>query len=403
MSRQALAEYINGLLKLYREAKKEKKTEYIDQALVITGKSRQTVLRYLSMPPEAILAGIAIQGRGRKPDYPPELLLPHVRKIWRAMEMVSAGRMIAALPKWLPHYRDPDLTEEIKHLLLQMSRCTLDRLLAELRKEKTPTRGLSTTASALRAFKAKIPINTLDRSVTRPGYTQADTVAHCGNSAAGEFLNSITLTDINSGWTANRAMLGKKALQVRAAFVHLKAQLPFDLLAVNTDSGSEFINEEIFELMNSNPVFRAQNHIEFTRSRPYKKNDNCYVEQRNYTHVRQLFGYYRYEDPTLVALMNEIYDGYWNPLHNYFLPSQKLIQKTRVGARIVKKHDDPKTPADRLLESNYVSKEQKDSIRKKQQELNPFELAKALEQKLEIFFHQYRQSIAHLEVEKEAA
>lgn len=248
MSRQAIAEYIEGLIKLYREANKLKKTEYLDQAQAITGKSRRTVLRYVSLAPEGILAGMEIRGRGRRPDYPPELLLPHVRKIWKAMEMVCAERMVAALPKWLPHYEDASCTEEIRQLLLRMSRCTLERLLVKIRREETPRRGLSTTASALRAFKAKIPINTLDRNVTRPGYTQADTVAHCGNSAAGEFLNSITLTDIKSGWTANRAMCGKKAIQVRGAFVHLKSRLPFDLLAVNTDSGSEFINEEIFEL-----------------------------------------------------------------------------------------------------------------------------------------------------------
>ena len=401
MSRQAIAEYIKGLIKLYREASKTKKTEYLNQAQVITGKSRRTVLRYVSAAPDTILEGIGIQGRGRKPDYPPELLLPHVRALWKAMEMVCAERMVAALPRWLPHYEDPSCTEEVRELLLKMSRCTLERLLVKIRREDTPRRGISTTTSALRAFKAKIPINTLDRAVTRPGYTQADTVAHCGNTTAGQYLNSITLTDINTGWTANRATCGKKALEIRAALVHMKNRLPFDLLAVNTDSGSEFINEHVFELMNFNPGFRSQYRIEFTRSRPYKKNDNCYVEQRNYTHVRQLFGYYRYEDPELVALMNEIYDDYWNPLHNYFLPSQKLVQKTRVGAKIVKKHDHPKTPADRLLESNYLSQEQKNSIRKKQQELNPFELTKGLEQKLEAFFHRYRQSIAHLKTEGE--
>ena len=246
-------------------------------------------MRYLSLPPEAIQAGMGIRGRGRRPDYPPELLLPHVRRLWKAMEMICAERMVAALPRWLPHDKDPSCTLEIQKLLLQMSRCTLERLLIRIRREETPRRGLSTTASALRAFKSKIPIHTLDRNVTRPGYTQADTVSHCGNSAAGEFLNSITVTDIQTGWTVNRAMLGKKARSVRAAFVHLKTRLPFHLLAVNTDSGSEFINEEIFELMNANPVFRDKNHIEFTRSRPYKKNDNCYVEQRNYTHLRVCF------------------------------------------------------------------------------------------------------------------
>lgn len=397
VSRQAIAEYIKGLIKLYSIANKSKKSEYLDQAQEITGRSRRTVQRYLSINPQQISAGMEILGRGRKPSYPPELLLPHIRKIWKSMEMICAERMVAALPKWLPSYKDPACTDEIKQLLLSMSRCTLERLLSKIRAENIPRRGLSTTTSALRAFKAKIPINTLDRQVTRPGYTQVDSVSHCGNSAAGEFISSVTLTDIFSGWTVNHATFTKKAIRVRHALVHLKRQLPFALLAVNTDSGSEFINEEIFELMNSNPVFRAQNQITFTRSRPYKKNDNCYVEQRNYTHVRQLFGYYRYEDPALVNLMNDIYDNYWNPLQNYFLPCQKLREKIRVGAKIVKKHDKPTTPADRLLASPYLSSEQKEAIKQKQRELNPFELAESLELKLESFFRLYRQSIAHKE------
>jgi len=401
VSRQAIAEYIKGLIKLYKNATKNKKSEYLDQAQSITGKNRRTVLRYLELDPDYIPVRIEIKGRGRKPDYQPELLLPHIRKIWKAMEMICAERMIAALPKWLPSYQDPSCTEEVRQLLLRMSRCTLERFLVRIRLENVPRRGLATTTSALRAFKAKIPINTLDRQVTRPGYTQADTVAHCGNTTAGEYINSITLTDICSGWTVNHATHTKKAIQVRRAFVHLKKQLPFDLLAVNTDSGSEFINEEVFELMNHNPVFWAKNHIEFTRSRPYKKNDNCYVEQRNFTHVRQLFGYYRYEEPALVELMNDIYDNYWNPLQNYFLPCQKLKEKTRVGAKIVKKHDRPQTPADKLLASPHLSEEQREAIRKKQRELNPFNLAKDLELKLENFFRLYKKSIA--QKEKEAA
>lgn len=399
MSRQALVEYITGLLVLYKSSSKSQKTLLLNQAQTITGKSRRTIQRYMAQTPgQTPGLRVKIEGRGRLPIYPPILFLPHIRVLWKAMEMISAERMVEALPKWLPYYTEASLTPELREKILSMSRCTLERLIALLRSENQAKRGLSTTSSALRAFKTKIPINTLDHSVTKPGYTQADTVAHCGNTTAGVYLNTLTLTDIFSGWTVNRALPNKKALSVRRALVDLKKGLPFKLLGVNSDSGSEFINEQVFELLNPNPVFSQKDKILFTRSRPYKKNDNCYVEQRNFTHVRQLFGYYRYEDPTLVGIMNEIYEQFWNPLHNFFLPSQKLVEKSRVGSKTVKRHDVPQTPADRLLASTALEEDQKQTLRKGVQNLNPFELSQGLERRLKLFFDLHRQTTTQKEV-----
>lgn len=401
MSRQGLIEYVTGLLGIYKQASKSEKTKLLDQAQKISGKSRRTIQRYLAKTPDQLGTQIRINGRGRLPLYPIGPLLPHIRRLWKAMEMVSAERMVAALPIWLKSYEDPLCDEQIRMQLLKMSRCTLERMLRRIRQENLAKRGLPTTSSALRAFKAKIPISTLDTQVTKPGFTQADTVAHCGTTTAGQYINSLTLTDLFSGWTENRALPTKKAIEVRRAFVDIKKALPFKLIALNTDSGSEFINEEMLSLTNPHPVFQTQDRIVLTRSRPYRKNDNCYVEQRNYTHVRQLFGYYRIQDPALVALMNEIYTQYWNPLHNFFLPSQKLIQKIRVGAKIVKKHDQPKTPADRLLASPHLSDQQREWIQNQQHSLNPFHLSSVLEEKLKLFFSLYKQST--ITADKEAA
>jgi hypothetical protein len=400
LSRQALIEYFIGFLGLYRNAPKSEKTALLTQAQIITGKSRRTIARYLAKSPEKLAVAIKIEGRGRQPLYRLDLILPHVRVLWKNMERISSARMIAAIPMWLSHYRDPSCTAEVREKLLAMSRCTLERMLGILRRENTPKKGLSTTIPAAARLKSKIPISTLDKSATRPGFTQADTVAHCGNAIAGSYIHSLTVTDLFSGWTENRAFLGKKAIEVKRAFIDIKRSLPFSLIAVNTDSGTEFINEDLFNwMLDPNPNYREKSKIIFTRSRPYKKNDNCYVEQKNYTHVRQLFGYYRLEDQALASLMNHIYSEIWNPMNNYFLPSQKLIEKTRVGSKIVKRHDDPKTPAQRLLDSKTLSEEQIAFIKTKQQTLNPFELSKQLELKLQEFFDLYRQSI----ILKEAA
>jgi hypothetical protein len=265
-----------------------------------------------------------------------------------------------------------------------MSPSTLGRYISEVQKQETPTKGLSTTNPA-RHMKNKVPINTLDSKVTKPGFTQTDTVAHCGDSALGPFISSLTVTDIYSTWTVNRAMYTKRGREVKEMFKDIEKSLPFDLLAINSDSGSEFLNKNMLQFTNFGT------RVAFTRSRPYRKNDNCYVEQKNYTHVRELFGYERFEEAELVDLMNEIYREYWNPLQNYFLPTFKIKEKIRIGARIVKRYDKPKTPCQRLLESKDITEEKKEELRRTQYQLDPFELKQNLEKRLQVFFELVRQ------------
>ncbi|MCB0362534.1 MAG: hypothetical protein KDD35_07425, partial [Bdellovibrionales bacterium] len=273
------------------------------------------------------------------------------------------------------------------HLRLQltkMSASTLGRYLSEVKISIKATKGLSTTSPA-RYMKNKVPINTLDSKIIEPGHTQTDTVAHCGTSALGPFISSLTVTDIFTAWTENRAMFTKQGKVVKENFKNIERSLPFALKSINTDSGSEFLNKQMLQFTGYGQ------RIEYTRSRPYKKNDNCYVEQKNFTHVRELFGYERFEDKVLIELMNEIYTQYWNPLQNFFLPTFKLKEKVRVGSRIKKKYDKPKTPYQRLLESNHLSSKQKENLIARKSQLDPFQLKKKLEEKLQDFFDVVRQ------------
>ncbi|MEN9724396.1 MAG: hypothetical protein RJB38_2382 [Pseudomonadota bacterium] len=194
------------------------------------------------------------------------------------------------------------------------------------------------------------------------------------------FANSLTVTDIFSGWTENRALWGKTSARVIEAMRDIEARLAFRLLGFKSDSGSEFMNHELHAYFREN---RPEVPVQFTRSRPYKKDDNCYVEQKNYTHVRELFGYQRFDDPALVDRMNEIYVQYCCPLQNFFLPTQKLLRKTRVGAQIRKEYDRAETPYQRLIKSNALSEERKQALRARKAQLNPFELQKDLEKKSE--------------------
>jgi hypothetical protein len=389
MSYQALKEYLVAIVDRYKKLDKQGKTALLNEATQVTKLSRKHLIRLLGRPKE-VLAKKKASGRPAK--YPVAQLLPHIRELWVQMERISGRRMKAAYPDWLPYYKHPDFTPQIRLWLERMSAATLERFLRRIRAGLKAQNGLSVTptgGSPSRYMKNRVPLNTFDSKIERPGFCQADTVGHCGTTTSGQYVNTITLTDIDSTWTENRAVFSKKALDVRKQFADWDQSLPFELLAVNVDNGSEFLNNEMVNFMRRE---NGKRPIIFTRSRAYKKNDNCYVEQKNYTHVRELFGYERIEEQALVARMDEIYKTCWNPLQNFFLPCFKLKEKVRIGARIVKKFDAPQTPFDRLMKSPHLSEERKEKLRLVKKSLNPFELKADLEKKLGAFFEELRKS-----------
>ena len=322
------------------------------------------------------------KGSGRPLIYSRAELIPYIKFLWMKMEKISAKRMKAAMPDWLPKYKD--CPEHLKMQLSKISASTLGRYLKDIRSSDTASKGLSCTSPA-RYMKNKVPINTLDAKIKKPGHTQIDTVAHCGNSAAGPFISSLTLTDVFTTWTENRAMLTKKGSNVTKQLKDIEGVLPFKLVAINSDSGSEFLNNNVLKFTSC-----GNRVVEFTRSRPYKKNDNCYVEQKNFTHVRELFGYERFDKAPLVDLMNEIYINYWNPLQNFFIPTFKIESKIRVGGKITKKYGPPKTPYQRVLDSDVLNSDEKKALMQKKAQLNPFQLKAELDSKLKEFIETYR-------------
>ena len=378
VSYPAIIEYLQALAKIYFESKRDKKTQLLDHASQITGRHRKSLIRTLnSCRP---IKNHKKENCGAKVKYPEDILLPHIKYLWISMDRISAKRMKAAFSDWLPKYHENNVDNHIKFLLQKMSPSTLGRFLRKLRKTEAPIqKGLCSTSPA-RYMKNKVPINTLDSKISKPGFTQSDTVAHCGDRLEGAFMNSITITDIHSTWTENSAIFTKKAMEVKQSLDDIEKRLPFNLLAINTDSGSEFLNIPVFNMY-------KQKKVLFTRSRPYKKNDNCYVEQKNFTHVRELFGYQRFEQIELKKLMNEIYKDYWNPFQNYFIPTFKLKEKIRVGAKIKKIYDKPLTPYQRLMESDTLTEYQKIKLAGQKRMLNPFKLKKGLEKKLTDFFN----------------
>ena len=379
MSYPSKLEYLKTIFIRYRESNKSKKSQILDEFCEICGITRKHAIRLLKYGPRERRAHF-----GPKVKYAPETLISPLRYIWRSMNQANSKKIKSGLDEWLGYASECDesqlFTDEVRSLLLTISCSSLERLLRKIRWSQI--RGKSATKPS-KGFMNRIPIQAKDWNVTAPGTIQADTVAHCGDSLLGSFVYSLTATDLHSGWTENRATWNKGMSGVIGQIGVIERRLPFLIQSFKTDSGTEFMNYMLKDYLE-----KRETPVKMVRSRPYRSNDNCYVEQKNFTHVRELFGYQRLNDPKLVNLMNEIYSDYWNPLQNYFIPSTKLLRKTRIGARIKKEFEPHKTPYQRLIESSELTEAQKSALQARKKELNPFELSKALHQKLREFFEQ---------------
>jgi len=228
-----------------------------------------------------------------------------------------------------------------------------------------------------------IPIETHHADVNKPGLMEADTVAHCGNSLQGDFVWSLTLTDIFSGWTENRAVWNKGYEGVRQAVQDVEESLPFLLTGFHTDNGGEFLNHHLISYLRN-----RQEPIKYTRARPDHKDDNAHVEQKNYTHVRLLLGYQRIEAPELIPQINRLYAA-WALYNNLFLPSMKLIDKQKTGSRYTRKYDAPKTPCQRLIDCQDVDEAKKTHLTELMCNSNPF----ALKRQIDHLQHQILQKL----------
>lgn len=363
-------QYIQAIRERYYKATKRQKSLILDELCEVTGYDRKWAIKILAKGHKKQKNTV-----GRSRVYSKDSIT-HLQKLWHILGRICSKKMVAAFPVWLEFYEATGFNEEIKKEILAMSSSTIDRHLRSYKAQFARRKRSGTQSS--KKFMNVIPIKDFTSSNQTPGYLQADTVAHCGNSLSGQFVWSLTVTDEYSGWTVNRATFGKNSTSIVSAMMKSFWDYPFNIKSLNTDSGSEFINENLREYLESQ-------NIEFTRSRPYRKNDNCYVEQKNFTHVRELFGYERYDKEDLIFFMNDIYTNYFNVLHNFFIPQLKSVQVIRVGAKYKRKYDSPKTPYHRLMESSELSIYQKEKLKGKYESLNPIKLKKELNEQMKRF------------------
>jgi hypothetical protein len=378
MTIQSRRDSLQAIRTRYRTAPKEVKTAILDEFCTICGYNRKYAIRILKKKPKP-----SQRKPGPHPKYRDTSLLQPLKRIWFATDQMCSKKLQAALPLWLPFYEQEygALAADIKTKLLTISASTIDRTLQPVRVQYK-TNGLCGTKPGT-LLKNQIPIKTHSWDVSKPGFFEADTVAHCGNSLAGNFVWSLTFTDIYSGWTENRAVWNKGSHGVVTQIKDIEATLAFSIRGFDCDNGSEFLNHHLLRYFTDRP----HSPIQFTRSRPYKKNDNAHVEQKNWTHVRQLLGYERFDKPELVAVINDFYKNAFSLYTNYFCPTLKLKEKQRINSKYIKKYYPPQTPYQRLLDSEHLTPQAKLLLTETYKSLNPFKLKKSIESKLKIIFN----------------
>lgn len=378
MSLSAKREALARIHGRYQRAGRLHKTRILDEFCATCGYHRKAALRLLNRP----LAAAPPKRPGPKIIYEPAEVQPVLKAIWLASDQLCSKLLKAALPEWLDHHerRATPLPEAFKKKLLAISPAQIDRLLRSSRVGH-PKQGLVATRPGT-LLRHAVPTRGGPPDTSRPGSVEADTVAHCDDTTEGDYVNSLTFTELYSGWTENRALWNKSAAAVLAQLKELETVVPYPMKDFHTDSGGEFLNWALYRHLSGRTV-----KLPWTRSRAFRKNDNAHCEQKNWTHVRQLFGHDRFEHPELVALMNDLYAQEWSQLTNHFKPTFKLRKRVKEQGKTKRIYEtQPQTPYQRLLASPDIPEATKARLRTTHAQLDPFALKKNIEQKLKNFF-----------------
>lgn len=371
MSQKSKWEYLKAIYARYRKASKELRALILNEFCQVCGYHRKYAIRLLNGPAPQKPSSVH---KTRSPSYPAKVISV-LSVIWEAAGYPCSQRLKALVPVWLPWAQKRfSLSAQLQKQLLSISPSTIDRRLKSKRRLlKKRLYGRTKPGTLL---KHHIPIKTDSWDVSTAGFTETDLVSHSGNSEKGEFIHSLNVTDIHTTWVESRAVMGKGQAGVLDAMKEIEQTLPFKLLGIDSDNGSEFINHHL-------KAFCDQKKIQFTRGRPYKKDDNAHIEQKNWTHVRKIFGYLRYDSFPVQQAMNDLYRNELRTLQNLFLPSMKLISKTRVGSKLKRRYDKPQTPLERVAACPQADPLKLAELQKLRDASDPFALAKTIDQKLE--------------------
>lgn len=377
MSLHARQEYLQKVKKRYLKASAEEKGAMLDEYCANTKLNRKYVIRCLS--PRVSLVSKMAKPRKRRSCAYTNRETYYLKKIWDIMDYPCGARlapMLGEMMSVLGRCHELTVPDDVKKKLLRIAPSTIDEKMKTYKADIRRRFNGTTKPGSL--LKNQIPIRTSSWEETRAGFCELDTVAHCGDSAEGEFVNSLDITDMLTGWTEGAAFIGKAEKRVKDGLDEAKNRLPFTLRGIDPDNGSEFINWQLFH-------YCEKESIQFTRGRPYHKNDNAHIEQKNWTRVRKVFGYERRETEAELAIMNDLYRNELRLYKNFFQPTMKLVEKKRAGEhqeKIKRIYDTPKTPYQRVLNCPDIPEEKKEELKKIYATLNPAALRRSIIAKL---------------------
>jgi len=372
MDMHSRKEYLKVVRERYFETKtKKEKSEILDEYCCNTGQSRKYVITKIhkaDFRPK--------QRKKRKETYDGQVKAA-LAKVWEIFDCPCGQRLKPLLETELDRLRqlgEIEIADDIALKLKMISPATIDRKLKHQREFLHLPRSKGGPKPGY-ILKHKIPIKLTEWDTSIVGYLEIDMVVHCGSSTLGEYINTLSTTEISSGWWEGEPIMSKSQEHSFWALKEIRKRTPFDWKGVDSDNGPEFINQILYK-------YCQREKLEFTRSRPYKKNDNAYIEQKNWTHVRKIFGYLRYDTYEELAIMNDLYHNELRLYKNFFQPVMKLASKERIGGKVKRKYDVPETPYQRLMESGQIQEEVKEELKDIYLRLNPAELKRNIDAKL---------------------
>lgn len=357
----------------YLKATKKEKTELLDEYTENTRHNRKYVIQTLNS--QKVWDNLEKPRKPRKKKYGPEISAPLI-SLWRIFDFPCGQRLEPCIKVELERLRnfgEINISDELAEQLKEISSATIDRRLKVPRRGERNRRFSTTKPGSL--LKRKISIRLTQWDTKKIGFLETDLVAHCGASTFGEYGNTVSLTEIATGWWEGEAIMGKGQKVTFEALKFMRQRTPFDWRGLDADNGGEFINYFLWD-------YCKEEKLEFTRSRENKKNDNAYVEQKNWTHVRKIFGYFRYDTSKELNIINDLYRNELRLYKNFFQPIMKLRKKTRIGAKKHRKYEPAKTPYQRLMESEQINQQTKRQLKALYEQLNPAALKRTIDQKL---------------------
>jgi len=392
MSYMARKEYLQQFQKRYKAADKKGKTAILDEYIEITKHNRKYIISQLNRAD--LLDDKTVLKRNKQSRY--DKIKPYLKQLWEWFDCICGQLLVPIIRQEIDRLieaKELMITKEERDLLITVSSSTVDRLLSK--EKKTKDRKIYSTTKPKGKLKKGVPIKLSQWDENRFGYTEIDTVAHCGSSASGDFISSISLTDLASTWWEGEAIMGKGQRNTLKGIQNIQSRLPFDLLGLDADNGSEFMNYHL-------SGYCENNNIEFTRIRPYRKNDNAHVEQKNWTHIRKIIGYYRHDTLEELEMLNNLYQNELRIYKNYYQPTMKLEAKWRIDGHLKRKYGTPKTPYQRIIESEQVTQETKNKLTQIYQNSNPVLLKRIIDQKIQKLHHlRQTQSVISKSLRKE--